>query len=602
MKQLILIFSFLLIHVNSFAVIRYVREGGTGLQTGDSWANASGDLQLMINQSSSLALDTIYVAEGTYIPIRPADNLNTIDAANRNNAFTFTSNIQVFGGFPASGNPALSERNPVTYITTLSGNIGDPGVSTDNAYHVVITAGAAVTRDFVLDGFHVTGGLANVANSITVNGVLIQERCGAGWNNNGGSPTIRNSVFTGNVIGNDGSGFGVAFYNNGNPEFLNVAFINNNGPLSRGGAFYNWAGNSVLTNVTMQGNYCNVGGAWYHRNGSAELNNVTIAGNGAYLGAAVSLSRPVTLTFNNCIIANNASGSGPAIEYSVLNSWEPPTFIVNYSLIEGFAGGGNQNLDGTVDPQFESPVAGSLAPTAAGNYRLKATSPCINTGSNALLPAGVLTDLDGQERVIEATVDMGAYEYDVPLPVTLISFNVTKEGQTALLKWSTSAETNSDRFEIERSLNGKTWNKIGMVDSYGESTVLRDYQYVDYTPASGVPSHGGPSHGENLYRLKMVDKDATFAYSRIQSIKFDGNAPDLSIYPNPSTDKLNIRDYTNVKEMVISDLNGRLVYQSASFSQENGTVDIKNLAEGMYIVKLTRLNGKISTHKIVINK
>jgi hypothetical protein len=136
-----------------------------------------------------------------------------------------------------------------------------------------------------------------------------------------------------------------------------------------------------------------------------------------------------------------------------------------------------------------------------------------------------------------------------------------------------------------------------MVDSYGESTVLRDYQYVDYTPASG-----GPSHEENLYRLKMVDKDATFAYSRIQSIKFNGNAPDLSIYPNPSTDKLNIRDYTDVREMVISDLNGRLVYQSASFSQGNGTVDIKNLAEGMYMVKLTRVNGKISTHKIVVNK
>ncbi|WP_051664216.1 T9SS type A sorting domain-containing protein [Dyadobacter crusticola] len=185
----------------------------------------------------------------------------------------------------------------------------------------------------------------------------------------------------------------------------------------------------------------------------------------------------------------------------------------------------------------------------------------------------------------------------VPLPVTLVSFNVTKEGQAAQLKWSTTAETNSDRFEVERSLDGKTWNKIGIVKSHGESKVLRDYQYTDYAPASG-----GPSHGENLYRLRMVDNDGTFAYSRIRSIRFDGSPSDLSVYPNPSSDKLNIRDYANVKEMVISDLNGRLVYQSASLSKGNGTVDIRYLAQGMYIVRLTCLNGESSTYKILVNK
>lgn len=185
----------------------------------------------------------------------------------------------------------------------------------------------------------------------------------------------------------------------------------------------------------------------------------------------------------------------------------------------------------------------------------------------------------------------------IPLPVTLISFNVTKEGQAAQLKWSTTAETNSDRFEVEHSINGKTWNKIGIVESYGESKVLRDYQYAHYAPASG-----GPSHGENLYRLKMVDNDETFTYSRIRSIRFDASPSDLSVYPNPSSDKLNITDYANVKEMLISDLNGRSVYQSTSFSTGNGTVDIKDLAQGMYIVKITRLNGELSTHKIVVNK
>jgi hypothetical protein len=179
-----------------------------------------------------------------------------------------------------------------------------------------------------------------------------------------------------------------------------------------------------------------------------------------------------------------------------------------------------------------------------------------------------------------------------PLPVTLVRFDARAEGQTALLTWATTSETNSDHFEIERSLNGKIWQKIGVVKSYGESTVLREYQYADYTPASG----------ENLYRLKMVDNDETFAYSRIRSLEVHGNVSDLSVYPNPSSDKLNIRDYTNVKEVVISDLNGRSVYQSASFSAGHGTIDIKHLVQGMYILKITRFNGELSKHKVLIDK
>ncbi|SKB52040.1 hypothetical protein [Dyadobacter psychrophilus] len=225
MKQLILIFLVLSRHLNCFAVIRYVRVGGGGLQTGDSWANASGDLQLMINQSSSLVLDTIYVAEGTYVPSRPADDLNTLDATNRNNAFTFTRNIQVFGGFASSGNPTFIERNPVVYKTTLSGNIGEAGVLSDNVYHVVITVGTAITRDFLVDGFNIIDGFGDVGNGMYVNNVIIFETQGAGWCNLGGSPTIRNTVFTGNVIGlavignTYFTGYGAAFFNDGALSF-----------------------------------------------------------------------------------------------------------------------------------------------------------------------------------------------------------------------------------------------------------------------------------------------------------------------------------------------------------------------------------------------
>lgn len=178
---------------------------------------------------------------------------------------------------------------------------------------------------------------------------------------------------------------------------------------------------------------------------------------------------------------------------------------------------------------------------------------------------------------------------DSSLPVTLISFTAAKEGKTAQLVWETTEETNSDRFEVEKSLNGKQWEMIGKVTSNGESAVLRKYAFTD----------GNPAHGNNLYRLRMVDKDETFAYSRIQTVKFEEMAADLSVYPNPVTDQLFVRDFSQVTKVIIHDLNGRAVKQLGATTR---TVNMQNLAEGMYIVTISRSNGLVSSQKIVVKR
>lgn len=93
---------------------------------------------------------------------------------------------------------------------------------------------------------------------------------------------------------------------------------------------------------------------------------------------------------------------------------------------------------------------------------------------------------------------------------------------TTYKSWTTTAESNSDRFEIERSLNGKQWEKIGTVEAQGESAATIDYSFKDATPAGA----------DNYYRLKMIDKDLTFTYSGVRSVSFDGNLS-LALYPNP---------------------------------------------------------------------
>jgi hypothetical protein len=179
-------------------------------------------------------------------------------------------------------------------------------------------------------------------------------------------------------------------------------------------------------------------------------------------------------------------------------------------------------------------------------------------------------------------------EQECGLPVTLVSFSVSREANsTALLNWNTSEETNSDRFEIERSFDSKSWKTIGTKASHGESSVLRQYHFADQAPAAGL----------NYYRLKMVDRDATFAYSRIVSVEFDGNAM-LAAYPNPASDRLKFKDFAKVKSVVLHNAAGIKVVDRKALTSEG--LDVSKLAPGIYTVKLTLADGSQRVQKVII--
>lgn len=180
---------------------------------------------------------------------------------------------------------------------------------------------------------------------------------------------------------------------------------------------------------------------------------------------------------------------------------------------------------------------------------------------------------------------------DTNLPVVLISFKASKEGSTALLNWATTAETNSDHFEIQRSVDGKKWSHIGSVASGGESTVLRQYTYTDKTPLQG----------SNLYRLRMVDKDESFAYSSIKSVQFGEPSAVAYVYPNPSTDKvfLNIQNLSFVKQISVVDMNGLAVVTTKNVT---GGIDVKGLSAGAYLLRVANNDGSSSVHKFLISR
>ncbi|SEI50915.1 Por secretion system C-terminal sorting domain-containing protein [Dyadobacter sp. SG02] len=174
--------------------------------------------------------------------------------------------------------------------------------------------------------------------------------------------------------------------------------------------------------------------------------------------------------------------------------------------------------------------------------------------------------------------------FRTPLPVKLIGFDAARHENTALLRWKTTEELASDRFEIERSANGNKWTKIGTVASHGTTTETQQYSFTDMAPLEG----------QNLYRLKMLDLDRTFAFSKIVYVQFDHNQ---FAYPNPATEKLEISGSAKVQSIKITDVNGRVVL--VKLSEPDTPIDISKLQAGIYIVQIHYTTGSVRSQKIV---
>ncbi|SEI37061.1 Por secretion system C-terminal sorting domain-containing protein [Dyadobacter koreensis] len=176
------------------------------------------------------------------------------------------------------------------------------------------------------------------------------------------------------------------------------------------------------------------------------------------------------------------------------------------------------------------------------------------------------------------------------LPVTLTDISVQNENQTALLKWSTANEINSDKFEIEHSLDAKSWRKVGVTNAAYNSKSVVNYEFI----------HNNPVQGMNYYRLKMIDRDATFAYSKIIDLKFTSKAL-LTVYPNPVAKKVYLKTEFSfgIKHVELINNLGQIITKVELYDSTKG-IDVSNLSEGSYLVKVKLSNGLQETHRILL--
>ncbi|NMH26771.1 T9SS type A sorting domain-containing protein [Flavobacterium silvaticum] len=503
--------------------ILYVKQNGTG--DGSSWANASGDLQLMMD--NQFRNREVWVAEGTYNAPDPY--------------FRLRDSVKVYGGFPSEGNPTFADRDAELHPTVLT-----------SVYRAIIgnfyPSGQNLSAETLLDGFVIT----NNEDSPEYMYGLFESNSDASYSN---------IVFT-------GLNYSAAeMRREGHNSFTDCSFVNNTA-INTEGVNYPYTvmlfdrAQSTFTRCLFSGNYAFMGSAMaviddsdaridecvfanndndvtsgvgkvvlilnskatitdsiFEENGDNSYDGgiLTVFGTNTYPDAPwmihplnVTIDRCTFkhnhncalwyqgkqgdfLSVNNSLFANNrAAGSGGAItrsfggEFFITNStftqnhapnplggaiymsdtalgipigtteirnsiiynntsffpygqnlWTYRSINIKNSLIEG--SGGSANWDGGMFNDFNLPdfcidLGGNLdtnpmfVDAANEDYRLIQESPAINAGDSALFNTGLIPDLylsvldlDGNDRILDDVIDMGAFEFDPFLGTDTVS-------------------------------------------------------------------------------------------------------------------------------------------------------------------------------------
>ena len=177
------------------------------------------------------------------------------------------------------------------------------------------------------------------------------------------------------------------------------------------------------------------------------------------------------------------------------------------------------------------------------------------------------------------------------VPVTLLDFTAQKNSSYVLLKWYATFEASFRQYDVERSTDGISFNKIGEVAGQN----LANYFFTD---------NNLPKNALVYYRLKMVDLDGRSRYSKVISIRLNNDPSDAVVYPNPTAGALHIKLYEPLQansSLEIADITGRIVKkQSVNANDLNINIDIQNLSAGRYFIKIINNRQVINRSFVVI--
>ena len=186
---------------------------------------------------------------------------------------------------------------------------------------------------------------------------------------------------------------------------------------------------------------------------------------------------------------------------------------------------------------------------------------------------------------------------DSPLPVKLTNFSANCENN-ATLSWITASEQNSDRFIVEKSRDGQTWNWVATQTAAGTSNTIINYTQTDENNWNGV----------TYYRLRQIDfNGAEEIYGPI-SVTCKGNESSMTVYPNPNNGSFTIEIHSETvvqdASLILMDLTGKTIStQSITISSGTSLVLFENfnLQNGTYFIQVNGKNQNLKPLKVTVS-
>lgn len=546
----------------------------------------------------------------------------------------FTTNETIL-----SGNLNGNNLNNAQHVVILSGNVGTTAEINGFTITGGQTSGGLSGMDEMVNGNLISsrhGGAIYLHNaSLIAKNLIIKNNTAInafGGGNGAGiylfasstSNTLKLSKVTFNA--NNALIGGAAFNNGGNIDHENVTFTNNTAD-ARGGAVYNT--NNVVTflNSTFKKNKVlsaepnRGGGAVYNGNSTGttvKFINTLFTENESPVGGAVSNNGNNTLEvwLVNCTFYKNmaVSNTGNATAAAVLMVGSPKATISNSiffgnqvtdaddvkdimpasatitlknNITETYGINGTDNNRVGVNPLFMD--------ANQGHFTLQTGSLGINAGNNTLYTAtgrdiNADKDLAENPRLREANIDLGAFEAVGTLPVTLLSFQIKKENNVAVLTWETTSEKDNAGFEIFRGTNGKNFVSIATVVGKGTSNLKNSYTWYDRKPLNGI----------NYYKLVQKDYDGKTEELGIKELNFSLDEDQVLLYPNPATTQAKVQFVANTYQSIsLTDISGKVLqHLSVNKTETEKAIVMDNIPTGIYLLKLQGDRKKVTVKMI----
>ncbi|MEO6722110.1 MAG: T9SS type A sorting domain-containing protein, partial [Ferruginibacter sp.] len=120
------------------------------------------------------------------------------------------------------------------------------------------------------------------------------------------------------------------------------------------------------------------------------------------------------------------------------------------------------------------------------------------------------------------------------LPVTYTDVTARQKGKDIEVNWKVEEQLNIDHYEIEKSFDGRNFVKAGTQAVTGTTTST--YNWVDVNATAG----------DNYYRIRNVDRNGSYAYSKVVSVKMGSTPGSMVVYPNPVTNSVINLQLTNL--------------------------------------------------------